>query len=187
MSDKILTLTLTPPSVDKREILRYAGGRGEGSDLPLEECLSLLLPGLCYRICYTVLPLSQFSTKIRQALSPCPYALAFAATIGLAPDRLIARYATISPVKALLLDAIGNERVEALCDSFEEKIRTKAQGARRRVSPGYGNLPLALQEELFRLLEPAKHIGLTLGGGLLMSPAKSVTALIGLESIGDDV
>ena len=185
MMGDVFTLTLPPPPVDRREILRYAGARGDGDGLPLEVCLATLLPQLSYRVCYTVMPLNAFSQAIRTALSGCPRVLAFAATVGLAPDRAIARTAPTSPAKALLLDAIGTERVEALCDAFEGEVAAPLGAVRRRVSPGYGNLPLALQEELFRLLEPTKRIGVTLSAGLLMSPAKSVTALIGLGPIGE--
>ena len=185
MRGDVFTLTLPQPPVDRAEILRYAGVRGDGEGLPLEECLAQLLPTLDYRVCYTVLPLSAFSAPIRDALAGCARVLAFAATVGLGPDRLVARLAPLSPAKALLADAAGTERVEALCDAFEKEMAATYGGARRRVSPGYGTLPLALQEELFRLLEPTKHVGLTLGAGLLMSPAKSVTALIGLETIGE--
>ena len=80
--------------------------------------------------------------------------------------------------------AIGAERVEALCDAFcaDVKRRAAEEGLcpRPRFSPGYGDVPLELQRDIFRVLDCPRKIGLTLNGSLLMTPSKSVTAVIGL-------
>lgn len=74
-------------------------------------------------------------------------------------------------------------------------MRRQAQAAggdtRPRFSPGYGDLPLALQRDIFHALDCARKIGLTLNDSLMMSPAKSVTAIIGItdragENTGKD-
>lgn len=191
-------MTLPPPPVCRSEILRYAGVRGEAPELSalLDECFSEALPRLCYKVCYAevsaeivgdsvdlgfcALP----SRTLATALSGCGRAIVFAATVGLELDRLIARVGVCSPAKALLLDAIGAERVEALCDALCERLSAayaeRGLVLRPRVSAGYGDIPLALQREIFALLQPAKHIGLTLNEGGLMSPSKSVTAFVGL-------
>ena len=54
------------------------------------------------------------------------------------------------------------------------------RGVTERFSPGHGDLPLALQTDIFRALDCPRKIGLTLNGSLLMSPSKSVTALFGV-------
>ena len=51
---------------------------------------------------------------------------------------------------------------------------------RPRFSPGYGDLPLELQKDVFRVLDCPRKIGLSLNESLLMSPSKSVTAIIGI-------
>ena len=106
-----------------------------------------------------------------------------AATVGLELDRLIARAQSGAPARALLLQAIGAERIEALADAVAADARADAArrglAVRPRFSPGYGDLPLALQREIFAALDCPRRIGLTLGGSLLMTPTKSVTALIG--------
>jgi cobalamin-dependent methionine synthase I len=110
----------------------------------------------------------------------------FAATVGLEPDRLIARYGRLRPTKALLVQAIGAERIEAVCDAFCADIANQAAErglyATRRFSPGYGDLPLSFQADLFSLLACEKAIGLTLTGSGMMVPTKSVTALIGVAT-----
>ena len=52
---------------------------------------------------------------------------------------------------------------------------------RPRYSPGYGDLPLAFQQDLFRALDCERRLGLTLTDSLLMVPSKSVTAIIGMK------
>ena len=60
------------------------------------------------------------SRDLMKKLSGCDKAIIFAATVGLDLDRLAARCSVVSPAKALCVSAIGNERVEALCDAFCE-------------------------------------------------------------------
>ena len=100
-------------------------------------------------------------------------------------DRLIARAGAISPARATLFQALGSERVESLCDAFNDKIKSEAESrgmiARPRVSAGYGDIPLDMQRQIFAYLDCARMIGVSLGDNLWMSPSKSVTAIIGLQ------
>ena len=104
--------------------------------------------------------------------------------MGLGIDRLINKYGRITPSRAVCLQAIGAERIEALCDEFCKDIAQKyAESCRKlrpRFSPGYGDLPLSLQRDILNLLSSEKRIGLTLNESLLMSPTKSVTAIVGI-------
>ena len=123
------------------------------------------------------------SRDLQKNLAGCSSGLVFAATVGLGIDRLIARYARISPTKALLFQAIGAERIESLCEVFCREL-SEDQGEyllHPRFSPGYGDLPLAFQKDIFARLDCPKNIGLHLNQSLLLSPTKSVTALVGRE------
>ena len=104
----------------------------------------------------------------------------FAATIGIGIDRLIAKYSKISPSKAVVLDAIGSERIEALCDEFCEDLKRKFGNLKPRFSAGYGDLSVEKQNEIFSILKCDKNIGLTLNDSFMMSPSKSVTAFVGI-------
>ena len=188
----------TPGTINRREILRYAGVREETPELAdlLEEALAELLPTLTGKVCWQEFPLKREEdvldlgfTRIRsdalaRNLAGCDRIILFAATLGLGPDRLIARYGRLSPAKALLLQAIGTERIEDLCDRFCETLRQEAQSRglsmAPRFSPGYGDFPLTVQRDLFRVLDCSRKIGLTLNESFLMSPSKSVTAIVGL-------
>ena len=190
--------TYAPPPVKREEIGRYGGmGVDEQTQALLDECLSEALPRLTYRVCWAVFPLATAagaldlgfartdSAALGRWFKDCDEVAVFAATVGLEFDRLLARYGRLSPAKALLLDAVGTERVESLCDVFCADLAAQAaeegKETTRRFSPGYGDLPLSLQRDIFRVLDPARRIGLTLNDSLLMSPSKSVTALIGLR------
>ena len=185
---------LLPPPIDIREILRYARVRGDdaASEERVKELFALAEGELDYLVSYTVLPLSVSGSECRtEALTfnseslaarvgNCKRIAIFAATVGSKMDRLIKKYEHISARDALLLDAIGAERVEALCDAFIELLEKKEGKLTPRFSPGYGDLPLELQRDVFRILMPEGSLGLTLGEGLLMSPSKSVTAFVGI-------
>ena len=189
------------PSVGKREALRYAGVRGYAPEVAelLDECISEALPHLSYRLCYAYYPLTRVnfsldmgfasvsSEKLSAHLSGCDSIILLAATLGVAFDRLVAKQSKISPTKALLLDGLGTERIEALCDLFcheeEEKRAEAGETLTSRFSAGYGDLPLELQKSIFKALDCEKNIGLTLGESLLMSPHKSVTAIIGIKKV----
>ena len=184
------------PPINRREVFRYAGIRslsGESDELisRLDEAISLIEGTLNPRVCFCELAIRDCdfgaSLDIKKNLRNSHSVIFFASTLGIELDRLILKYSVLSPATALLLEALGNERIEALCDSFCEDMRkTKLESGeslRPRFSAGYGDLPLEYQQKIFDLLNPSLHIGLTLNESYLMSPSKSVTALIGVEKI----
>ena len=120
------------PPVDRGEILRYLRTRSVDEQLEREltAALSDALPALSYRLCYAEFALGReqgeldlgfarsASRDLAKNLAGCTHIVVFAATLGVGLDRLITRYSSLSPVRALCLQAIGAERIEALCDSF---------------------------------------------------------------------
>ena len=195
MKIAVFIKTFDPPPVNRREILRYAGVGESAPEIEtlLDECLQMAQDKLRFQVCWDVFPVSLDGERLNLGfadirsrslavnLQGCESIVLFAATVGVELDRLIARQARISPVKAHMLQAIGSERIESLCDAFNEEI-TQAYGCTRpRFSPGYGDVPLAVQKDVFRTLQCSKHIGVTLNENLFMSPSKSVTAIIGIR------
>lgn len=198
MVNTVFVRAYRAPDFNKKEILRYAGVRGDAPELYalLQECLDEVESKLVYRICYREFTVTHYdsyldlgfikteSVGLKKNLYGCESIILFAATVGMEIDRLIARYATVSPTKSLLFQAIGAERIESLCDAFcreiaEEKAKIGFK-TRPRFSAGYGYLPLETQKEIFAVLDCPRKIGLTLNQSLLMSPSKSVTAIIGV-------
>ncbi len=185
MSD-IFVKTYGAMPYDRREILRYAGCSAETDEISslMEECIGEADGILCYKVCYGVFPYNGecISSALSKNLSGCSRVVLFATTVGLPLDRLIMRYGKISPSKALMLQAIGAERIESLCDAFCRDIRAKLSSELKpRFSPGYGDLPLEIQRDIFRVLDCSRKIGLTLNESMLMSPTKSVTAIVGIK------
>ena len=86
-----------------------------------------------------------------------------------------------------MLESLGNERIEALCDAFCSSVADRKArehlAVTSRFSAGYGDLSLEYQKKIFDLLDPPSRIGLTLNSSYLMSPSKSVTAIIGVKKI----
>ncbi len=196
MNNTVLVKSYNDLPVDRGEILRYAGCKEETADLAklVDECLGEVQGHLKYSVCYRLLPLDVAedvcnlgilnvrSRNLAENLKDCDNIIVFAATVGVEMDRLIAKYSRISPAKAVIMQAIGAERIETLCNTFCKDI-AKDEGfiARPRFSPGYGDLPLAAQRDIFLILNCSKWIGLSLNDSLLMSPTKSVTAFMGVS------
>ena len=199
----VLSRVYPAPPVSTREVLRYAGavGSDDAEVIALaESCVKLAESQLTYRVCWREFPIKwgedeidldftvTASKSLRKCLEGCGAAVLFAATVGIGIDRLIARYRAVSPARSLMLQGVGAERVEALCDAFcadiAEMERERGRFTRPRFSPGYGDLPLSLQPEILTLLEAEKRAGIVLGESLLMSPSKSVTAFAGLRPGG---
>ena len=196
MQYPIIVKNYQAPAVNESEILRYAGAKGsnEYSSL-ISECLSECLDKLSYRLCYAVYPIIvtddsvnlTFTTVKSKALAKnllaSEKAVVFTATIGVEIDRLIAQYAQLSPVKALVFQAIGAERVESLCNEFCKNLKNQYPSITPRFSAGYGDLPLSIQKDILYNLSAYKNVGVTLSESLIMLPSKSVTAIVGVADI----
>ena len=168
----------------------------DGTGKLLDACLNELKGRLTYKICWSRFPVSITDntvymgfTKVKSKdlavnLKGCDCIVLFAACIGLEIDRLITKYVAVSPAKSVMFQAIGSERVESLCNIFSKEIKEQmnllGKDTKPRYSPGYGDLPLDFQIEVFKVLDCQRQIGATLNESLLMSPSKSVTAIIGI-------
>lgn len=186
-----------------QEILRYMGVKNDENDESvlalIEECINECekVNVFAGKVSFAEFDLNIYKNKISvgeivfenenfaKKLFFCKSAVIFAATVGIGIDRLIEKYSTISPAKALVFQAIGAERIESLCDAFcEELAKDTSIKPLSRFSPGYGGISLEIQKDIFRILNCEKNIGLTLCDSMLMSPSKSVTAIVGIEKKG---
>ena len=191
MTDNVWTATYTDLPVNYREVARYAGCTVD--TLPERtEALIRETGSVNGKVCWVIRPLTTAgnelcfsgirtgSEDLKKCLQGCDRVILFAATAGFGVDRLIQKYERISPASALLLQAYGAERAEAVCDAFNRDMALRYGKLRPRYSPGYGDLPLELQKDIFTVLRPYEHIGITLNDSMLMLPSKSVTAIIGI-------
>ena len=198
MDNLVYVKTYDAPPVDKKEILRYMGMKKEDEEIVgiIDEALEEVYPSLSYKVCYTHIPVDSDgcinlvskvnSNNLKKNLKGAKEAVLFCATIGIEIDRLINKYSKLSPVKALCFQGIGAERIEALCDAFCNDIKGE-YNLKPRFSPGYGDFDVSYQKEIFKILEPFKKIGVALNESMLMSPSKSVTAIVGLTNEEADI
>ena len=165
----IYTKNYPAPKLNERECLRYAGTNNKAISAEeqalFEACLKEVENRLTYKVCWGRFPLKKEgdsldfgflkaeSKALMKNLEGCEEVIVFAATIGLEIDRLIRRYTNLSPAKALFFQAIGAERIESLCDTFCEELKGEGLQLRPRFSPGYGDLPLEMQKDIFRVLD----------------------------------
>lgn len=119
----------------------------------------------------------------RKMLADCSQAVLLACTLGAGFETLLRAEQARSMARAAMLDVCGSAWVEAGCDQAEREISARYPGLylTDRFSPGYGDLPLALQTEICALLDAQRRLGVQVTDSLLMNPTKSVTAVIGLS------
>lgn len=202
-------MIIEPNDVNKREISRYLGYKGNKPDEQVEklidevliELLNKIQPKNIYKVYsarvegstvslyendLSIPSMTIVSRNFSENVKNCSYILLMAATLGLEADKLLHKYEIINMTKASIAQACGAAVIEAYCNKIQEEIRKKAleKGLylRPRFSPGYGDLPLEKQKDIFELLECTKRLGLTLTDTLLMYPTKSVTAFIGMTT-----
>lgn len=182
--------------IDRKETLRYLGYYGaDGADIEseLDECEKLLVPALSPKACFEEFKISHGdmldlgfaktqSKSLSLNLEGCDKIVLFAATVGAGVDRLILKYNKLSPSRALILQAMGSAAIECWCDDVNGIITQRYGATKPRFSCGYGDLPLQLQRDIFTALCVTKRLGITLSDNLFMTPAKSVTAIIGIKN-----
>lgn len=183
--------------VNRKEVFRYmhCSKPSEETERLLEKCIDETKNLLSYKVCYSVfdidfdgdmidLGFSKVASKsLAINLKNCEKIVLFAATVGHSFDLYIKKEALFSQSEAVCLQALGSERVESLCDLFNSQIKAefeeKGYFSKPRFSPGYGDLSLELQKVIIPTLECTKILGISLSENLMMSPSKSVTAIIG--------
>lgn len=187
------------PEFDIKEALRYSGSDKDSAMMKnyATKCMEDVRKKLIYKVCYCEADVSTenntvsfgyfttVSKNLAYTLRDSRKAIIFCATIGLELDREIAKAIRTDAPKSLMLQAIGTERCESLCNEFVNDIRNQYKDKEiyltPRFSPGYGDLSLDFQKDIFSLLDLPRKIGVTLNESLIISPSKSVTAIIGLS------
>ena len=108
----------------------------------------------------------------------CNKIVIIACTLGLEVDQKLRYYSKINLTKMTIMDALASSYIEIKCDEFEAKQNFSARTF--RFCPGYGTVPLELNQALAQALSCDKHIGLTVQENNLLLPQKSMIGLIGL-------
>lgn len=120
---------------------------------------------------------------IREHLSGCEKAVLMCATISSSIDLLIRKAQVTDMARAVIINSLASVAVEQVCDKVEKKIYDEYKEYYKtfRYSPGYGDLPIDIQGDILNTLNSQKLIGLCTGSTNMLTPVKSVTAVIGLS------
>lgn len=187
--------------LNPKEVLRYAGGGqlapdpvwAERVEEAIEKAGELIMPRFCYRffsierkasgiqVLGTTLLLT--GKALKKHLEDAESLVLIAATAGYELERLILKTSKTDLTRSLLLDACGTAAVEEICDQAEEEIRASlpvGSVLTSRFSPGYGDLPLCVQPDFLNVLDAQRRIGLQVTESLILTPRKSVTAVMGV-------
>ena len=195
-----MTANICLSSPDTDEILRYMGMPPQQAD-PVTRtlaanCANRLLEMVTPRWCGRMFHLSfepdgvrldsgilLEGQELKAHLDGCQKAAVFCATLGVQADAEIRRTQYTDMAQALALDCAAGALVEQLCDRIEAYIHTQLPGLHSpyRFSPGYGDLPLGVQCALLDLLDAHRLIGLSATDSCILTPRKSVTAILGLS------
>ena len=178
--------------IDPRELSARIGRGLDLSDVTLTDIIDKFNKKARYRYAYCVSPVSVAgeccdfgfasvnSRALSSLLSGCDKAILLATTAGIDIDRLISRLSTLSRTEAFLTDAVGSAAIESFCDLICAELE-KSFPCTKRFSPGYADLPLKFQSDLLGRLDATASVGITLNSSLLMTPMKSITAVIGIK------
>lgn len=109
-----------------------------------------------------------------------------AVTLGVESERMLLGMQAVSMTDSIILDSCLSAYVEDAADQCEAEIReliAESEELTFRFSPGYGDLPLAVHQELIRNLKWDRILGITTTNSMMMVPSKSVIAVIGVEEM----
>lgn len=189
--------------LNRQEILTYLGWRGGELTPSMEELLeqgirdtlNIIRPAYRYQafpiqatpqgIVVGSTGLTLTGRSIQRHLEGCQEVYLLAGTIGLAHEQLLRQTMLVRPDAGVILDSCGSAAAEAVAELADKEIQAQAAARGKfctsRFSPGYGDLPLSCQQPLLNALRAFQTLGMTVNSGGLLSPNKSVTAVIGVR------
>ena len=189
--------------VNRDEVLRYLGFRGQIIDEKLQElideCRETVVVKSDPKYVYgyfnienndegilikdTTLVLK--GEDIKKHLKDCDKCVLMVVTLGLNIEREIILNEKVSLTKSIVLDSCATTYIEEVCDNIQNDIEQFAKknnlNITSRYSPGYGDLSLDSQEKILSVTDASKRIGVTTTEHNILFPRKSVTAIIGLS------
>ncbi|MBQ9648220.1 MAG: methionine synthase [Oscillospiraceae bacterium] len=182
------------------EVLRYLSIRGETPDglrAQVGRTAAKLTESLRPKHVYRAFPLERGGEGVtlagsgvtltgglaKKLLQDCDTAVLLCCTLGIEFERRLRALERRDMGEAVIFDACGSAWVESGCDAAEAEIAERFPGRylTDRFSPGYGDLPLSLQPSVLAALDAERRLGIHLSDSFLMTPSKSVTAVVGVS------
>lgn len=192
---------MTLESLNVSEALRYMGYRDKKPDDKImnivreceQELLKVIVPRYIYRVFdivssdngIEVLNTSLVLTgkDISVHLQGCTKCALSVATVSDGADMLIRKYEATDMTRAVITDCLASAAVEQVCNECDGDIFAHSGGLNQtwRFSAGYGDLPIEIQKDFVSVLNAQKRIGVNVTDSFLLTPRKSVTAIVGLS------
>ena len=184
-----------PEEINIAQAARYFGARGEPDAATLEllqRCAVPLLAAATPRAVWLEADVSALTAAgilcggdVMRHLEGCPQAVLLAVTLGPGLDAQIRRAGVGDIAAGVASDALGSALAEQAADAAEAELRQWAAQEGKyltgRFSPGYGDWDLAVQPRVAAALDTARRAGLCVTDTNLMTPRKSVTAILGVS------
>lgn len=127
------------------------------------------------------------SRSLWKNMKGCCQAVVLGATLGSGVDLLMRRQSLTDMAAAVVTQACAAAMLEEYLDGEQEKIgrelEREGKYLRPRFSPGYGDFSICHQGQLLAMLEAPKRIGLSMTDSSMLTPVKSVTAVIGVSTV----
>lgn len=130
------------------------------------------------------LPFQLVGEDIKFHLDGCDKVILFAATLGSGVDRLIRSASVEDMTGAYVTDCIAGIFIEKFCDDEADTAMSQKYSGKFltwRYGAGYGDFPIEAQKDIIRTLDATKKIGLSVTDSMMLTPLKSVTAVIGIS------
>ena len=184
-----------PEQIDLAQAARYFGARGEPDAATmalLETCAVPLLAAAMPRGVWLRADVEALAgagilrgQDVMRHLAGCGQAVLLAVTLGPGVDAQIRRAGVGDIAAGVASDALGSALAEQAADAAEAQLRQMAaqqdEYLTGRFSPGYGDWDIAVQPLVAAALDTPRRAGLCVTDTNLMTPRKSVTAVLGVS------
>lgn len=187
--------------IDRKEAFRYLGIKDTPDIATIQlanECEKMLLSEMTPKFCWIYADISEHASDkitltgyklaltgndVSAHLEGCSGVVLLGATLGNSVDMLLRKVQAQDMAKAVILDAMASAVIEQVCNEAEREIAEKLVNKHFvwRFSPGYGDFPLDVQKDFLTALNAQKVIGLCANQSGMLTPTKSVTAVIGVH------
>ena len=180
-------------AINRAEVLRYLGNSRaemtESMELLLNKCESEIIRTATPKYLYKIISLDESGLLVGESITKhmqnCENAVVICATLGAGIDKLIRAAQVTDMAKTVVLDAMASAAIEQICNKLDKIIAAQNEGKflTWRFSPGYGDYPIELQKDFLTILDAPRKIGLCTNDNSILTPTKSVTAIMGLSDM----
>ena len=180
--------------IDRRELLSYLGYRGQEITKELDAKIDQAI-AICEKLVQPRSVVKRFrvdkETKLVEGttlkldgediwkhIEGCDEIYLLCGTIGFNVEKEIAKNFVKDKTLAIILDSAATCAIESYLDDIEKTLDGQLT---TRYSCGYGDLKIETQKDICAVLDTFRKIGVYVNESYMLSPQKSVTAIIGVR------